>query len=135
MEKNRSPKKRGVGPGIAALITGVIALIFFLSFVNVPLAITAIVLGAIGIAQYEKKLASIAGMICGVLSLVMMIGGYYLMFSNENLARAAMSMYTEEGIRDYYELLEEYGVGVDPALEEMLEESGMDEFPGESEEL
>ena len=133
MEKNISTKKRGAGPGIAAFIIGAIALVFFLSFVNVPLAITAIVLGAIGIAQYEKRLAAIAGVICGVLSLVMMVGGYYLMFSNENLTQAAMSLYTEEGMRDYYELLEEYGVTMDPALEDMLEEPGLEELPGETE--
>ena len=100
-------KKPGSGPGVASLIMGMVALVLFLMFINIPLSIVAIVLGIIGIATYEKKACAIAGIACAVVSLVLFFGSWAVMFSNDNLISVAEDMYLGDGMQEYYKMMEE----------------------------
>lgn len=104
---NEKQKKPGSGPGVASLIMGMIALVLFLMFINIPLAILSIVLGVIGIAGYERKGAAIVGMACAVLSLVLFIGSWAIMFGNDHLLSVAEDLYLGDGMQEYYEMMEE----------------------------
>ena len=118
--KMNTEKKPGSGPGRASLIMGGISLVLFLMFINIPLAIIAIVLAVVGITGYEKKAASYAGLVCAVLSIVMCIGSYVVMFGNDNLLKVYEDMYSRDGMQKYYQILEDNGVTVDPQLMEEL---------------
>ena len=116
----KKKKKPGSGPGRASLIMGGISLVLFLMFVNIPLAVLAIILAVIGITSYEKKAEAIAGLLCAVLSLVMFFGSFALMFSNDNLLKVYEDMYNGDGMQEYYRILEDNGVIMDPQMMEDL---------------
>ena len=107
-------KKIGLGFGIASLVLGIMSLLCFCTMANIITAILAIVFGIIQIVSYEKKGMAIAGIVTAALSIVLCIGCYALLFSNN----AFMDMMEEEIYQDMdeddlqyfmeqYEMLEE----------------------------
>ena len=105
-------KKLGVGFGVASLVLGIISLLCFCSGVNVILAILAIVFGVIQIVTCEKKGMAIGGIATAVISVVLLVITWGLLFSNA----AFMDMMQEEmqnnfeDDEDMQQFFEQYGV-------------------------
>lgn len=70
-----SGKGQGQGLGIASMICGIIAPISCCAsiYLAIPLSIAAIVLGIVQIVKNESKGMAIAGIVCGSVTLVLMI--------------------------------------------------------------
>jgi hypothetical protein len=63
------------GLAIASMIVGIVSLPLILCWpIGVPLGITAIVLGAIGMRQPEGRGMGIAGLVTGIVTLVLFLG-------------------------------------------------------------
>jgi hypothetical protein len=81
--------KQGNGFGVTALVLGIIALVLgfipIINFVAFVLAPLAIIFGIVGIVVGNKRGAgkgtSIAGLITGILSLVVTIGMYVIVYN------------------------------------------------------
>lgn len=105
-------KKLGVGFGVASLVLGIISLLCFCSGVNVILAILAIVFGVIQIVTCEKKGMAIGGIATAVISVVLLVITWGLLFSNA----AFMDMMQEEMQNDFeddedmQQFFEQYGI-------------------------
>lgn len=68
--QNQEPKS---GFAIASLVLGILALILFCSFINIPLAILSIVFGAIALGRRTRKGMAIAGLVTSIISIVLLI--------------------------------------------------------------
>ncbi len=102
-------RKEGRNLAIASMVCGIIALLCFLSFINVVLAILAIVFGAISLRSYSKNNMAIAGIITGILSIVLLIVSWGLIFSNSNFLKLV-----EDEVLNQMETYEgEYGYDYD----------------------
>lgn len=67
------PKKERKGFCIAAMILGIVALVFFcLWYISIPCAILAIIFGILGMKSINKGMA-IAGLVTGIIGLVIWI--------------------------------------------------------------
>ena len=76
------------GFGIASMVLGIISLLLFCSCINVPTAVISIIFAIIVLKESKEKTyrrMAIAGLITSILSVVMLIGSWTLVFSNENL--------------------------------------------------
>lgn len=78
-----SGKKISIGLGVASMVLGLISLLMFYSFINVFLSILAIVFGIIQIATCEKKWMAVVGIVTAIVSVVLMVGSYRYIFSND----------------------------------------------------
>lgn len=105
-------KKLNVGFGVASLVLGIISLLCFCSGVNVILAILAIVFGVIQILTCEKKGMAIGGIVTAVISVVLLVITWGLLFSNA----AFMDMMQEEMQNNFeddeemQQFLQQYGI-------------------------
>lgn len=63
----------GRGFGIASMVLGIIALVLFFSFVNIPLAILAIIFGIIQLMRKAPKGMAISGIVMGISSLFLLV--------------------------------------------------------------
>lgn len=63
----------GRGFGIASMVLGIIALVLFFSFVNIPLAILAIIFGIIQLTRKATKGMAISGIVMGISSLFLLV--------------------------------------------------------------
>lgn len=69
----REAPSGGCGFGIASMVLGIIALILFFSFVNIPLAILAIIFGIIQLTRKAPKGMAISGIVMGISSLFLLV--------------------------------------------------------------
>ncbi len=69
----REAPSGGRGFGIASMVLGIIALILFFSFVNIPLAILAIIFGIIQLTRKAPKGMAISGIVMGISSLFLLV--------------------------------------------------------------
>ncbi len=104
------PKKADNGLAIASLVLGIIALLLFLSFFNILLALVSIVLGGIYLSQAKGQKGSqglaIAGIITSVLSVVLCGACYGFIIANiANIYDASEDLiqYYEEYDEDYFD--------------------------------
>ncbi|HKB02470.1 MAG TPA: DUF4190 domain-containing protein [Gemmataceae bacterium] len=73
-DRPRRPSDRGAGLGIASLVVGIISIpLCICSWFDIPLAITAIILGFVSRAQGGPRGTNTAGIICGFVSLGLII--------------------------------------------------------------
>ena len=86
-------KKQGNGFGLAAMILGIISVVFFCSCINIPMAIVGIILAIVSITQYEEHTMGIIGLILCIISIVLFIGFYGLSIANDDF---------DDVIEDYY---------------------------------
>ena len=63
----------GRGFGIASMVLGIIALVLFFSFVNIPLAILATIFGIIPLMRKAPKGMAISGIVMGISSLFLLV--------------------------------------------------------------
>ena len=63
----------GRGFGIASMVLGIIALVLFFSFVNIPLAILSIIFGIIQLTRKAPKGMAISGIVMGISSLFLLV--------------------------------------------------------------
>lgn len=78
--KKEEPKKERKGFCIAAMVLGIVALVFFcVWYLSIPCAILAIIFGILGIKSIGKGMA-IAGVVTGSISLVLWIFAIIFIF-------------------------------------------------------
>lgn len=71
ISNNGSASQGGSGFGVASMVLGIIALVISCcAYISIPLAILAVILGAVGIKKNSGKGMAIAGLICGLISLI-----------------------------------------------------------------
>lgn len=104
----------GRGFGIASMVLGIIALVLFFSFVNIPLAILAIIFGIIQLTRKAPKGMAISGIVMGISSLFLLVIFWTCMFvSAARTESTDSSTYYYEGSEnddasdDYYDGLYE----------------------------
>ena len=69
----REAPSGGRGFGIASMVLGIIALVLFFSFVNIPLAILSIIFGIIQLTRKAPKGMAISGIVMGISSLFLLV--------------------------------------------------------------
>ena len=84
-QEPEAPKPR-LGTAIASMVLGIIAFVFFLFGLNIPLAILSIILGITFLAKRTKEGRgfAIAGICTAILSIVLFISSWVYIFSNIN---------------------------------------------------
>lgn len=104
----------GRGFGIASMVLGIIALVLFFSFVNIPLAILAIIFGIIQLTRKAPKGMAISGIVMSTISLFLLVIFWACMFvSDARTESTDSSTYYYEGSEnddasgDYYDGLYE----------------------------
>lgn len=102
-----SGKHTGIGYGIAALVLGLIALITFFAIGNIIPAVLAIIFGIVQLCRYEGgRGLAIGGIVTAILSLVLMVVGWALVFSNVRfihmMERELMDAIGDEGNFSFY---------------------------------
>ena len=111
------PAKKSNLPGLLSLAFGILSIIFFLMFINFFTAVIAIVLGAVQLSHHTKRAAAITGIAAAVISVVMSIAGWGIIFSNSHLSEATMEYFNSDGMDDYMrQIYELYGVDPDSML-------------------
>ena len=107
------------GFGIASMVLGIIALVLFFSFVNIPLAILSIIFGIIQLTRKAPKGMAISGIVMSTISLFLLVIFWACMFvSAARTESTDSSTYYYEGSEndaasgDYYDgLYEAYQQG------------------------
>lgn len=102
------------GFGIASMVLGIIALVLFFSFVNIPLAILSIIFGIIQLTRKAPKGMAISGIVMSTISLFLLVIFWACMFvSAARTESTDSSTYYYEGSEndaasgDYYDGLYE----------------------------
>ena len=104
----------GRGFGIASMVLGIIALVLFFSFVNIPLAILSIMFGIMQLTRKAPKGMAISGIVMSTISLFLLVIFWACMFvSDARTESTDSSTYYYEGSEnddasdDYYDGLYE----------------------------
>lgn len=76
-------KGQGTGFGIASMILGIVSILLSCTYFNIVTGIISVILGVIQIVKNEKKGMAIAGIVCSVVSviillLLILLGSYML---------------------------------------------------------
>ncbi|MCC3340600.1 DUF4190 domain-containing protein [Roseburia inulinivorans] len=102
------------GFGIASMVLGIIALVLFFSFVNIPLAILSVIFGIIQLTRKAPKGMAISGIVMSTISLFLLVIFWACMFvSDARTESTDNSTYYYEGSEnddasgDYYDGLYE----------------------------
>lgn len=110
----REVSSGGRGFGIASMVLGIIALVLFFSFVNIPLAILSIIFGIIQLTRKAPKGMAISGIVMSTISLFLLVIFWACMFvSDARTESTDSSTYYYEGSEnddasdDYYDGLYE----------------------------
>lgn len=110
----REVPSSGRGFGIASMVLGIIALVLFFSFVNIPLAILSIIFGIIQLTRKAPKGMAISGIVMSTISLFLLVIFWACMFvSDARTESTDSSTYYYEGSEnddasgDYYDGLYE----------------------------
>lgn len=104
----------GRGFGIASMVLGIISLVLFFSFVNIPLAILAIIFGIIQLTRKAPKGMAISGIVMGISSLFLLVIFWTCMFvsaarteSTDNSTYYYEGSENDDASGDYYDGLYE----------------------------
>lgn len=100
----------GRGFGIASMVLGIISLVLFFSFVNIPLAILAIIFGIIQLTRKAPKGMAISGIVMGISSLFLLVIFWTCMFvsaarteSTDNSTYYYEGSENDDASGDYYD--------------------------------
>ncbi len=122
----REVSSSGRGFGIASMVLGIIALVLFFSFVNIPLAILSIIFGIIQLTRKAPKGMAISGIVMSTISLFLLVIFWACMFvSDARTESTDSSTYYYEGSEnddasdDYYDGLYE-GISRDTKMAIMM---------------
>ena len=90
--ENGNSRPSNYGLAIASLIMGIVSLVFFLFLLNIVSAIVAIIFGIIFLINTNSgakgRGLAVAGIITSLLSIVLCIGSYVLIFQNaDNISK------------------------------------------------
>ena len=66
-------EERNQGFGIASMVLGIISLVLFFTFINLPLAILAVVFGGVQLAKGGQKGMAVAGIITGEIAIFLTV--------------------------------------------------------------
>ena len=117
-----SNKAVGTGFGIAALILGIISIVFFcscLTFVTAPLAI---IFGIVQLVRSKKgKGLAIAGLITGIISLIGCIAFWAVLTGNSALSDSILNEYGDYDFEDpesIEQFIEDYGNNFGGSIED-----------------
>lgn len=97
-------KGESIGFGIASMILGIVALIFFCTGCNILFAILAIVFGIVQLVKNKQKAFAITGIITAGLSMLLFIMLYVMM-----VISAGTSDYYDDYYDNYYDGYGYYG--------------------------
>ncbi|MBR5636867.1 MAG: DUF4190 domain-containing protein, partial [Pseudobutyrivibrio sp.] len=115
--ENKNGRPNNYGLAIASLIMGIVSLVFFLFILNIFTAVAAIIMGLLflgGTARGCKgRGMALAGVITSILSIVLCIGSYVLIFQNAD----NISNMMEDELRKSPEFNYEFNYG-DDSLED-----------------
>ena len=109
----REVSSGGRGFGIASMVLGIIALVLFFSFVNIPLAILSIIFGIIQLTRKAPKGMAISGIVMSTISLFLLVIFWACMFVSDARTESTDSSTYYEGSEnddasgDYYDGLYE----------------------------
>ena len=96
-------QRESIGFGLASMICGAAALVFFLLFINIPLAVAAIVLGIIQIVSHRKKLFAIVGIAAAAVSIILMLIGWAVIFVGFSGADSQLlEQFQQDLLQQYY---------------------------------
>ena len=105
---NNGGNSGNIGLAVASMVLGIIAILSFLFFINIFLAVIAIVLGIVHLntvkCQNSGRGMAIAGIVTGGVSILLTIGVYMLLFS---VASDIESPFPLEDY-DYYDDFDDY---------------------------
>ncbi|MDD6381175.1 MAG: DUF4190 domain-containing protein [Lachnospiraceae bacterium] len=76
------------GFGIASMVLGIISLLCFCSFLNILPAVLAIIFGAVSLSRRKGNAFAIAGIVCGIISLALLVITVILFARNLDLMNA-----------------------------------------------
>ena len=88
--------------GIAAMICGILSVVFFLLLINIPLAAAAIILGIMQLVHPGKKTFAVIGIACAVLSILLMAGGWAAIIAGTARSDPAIWQQFQQEILDNY---------------------------------
>ncbi len=89
--------------GMAAMICGILSVVFFLLFINIPLAAAAIVLGIMQLVHPGKKTFAVIGIAAAVLSILLMAGGWAaIIMGTARSDPAIWQQFQQEILENYY---------------------------------
>ena len=94
-------EEKSNGFGIASLVCGSLAVVFFLLLINIPLAALAVVFGLLQLFSHKKKLFAILGMAAAAISLCLMLFGWAAIFYGTSSNPQFMEGFRQELIRQY----------------------------------
>lgn len=90
--------------GVISISLGIAALATFMMFINIPLAIAAILLGIMQLVGYDRKGYAILGIIFAVMSIFFMLVGWGTIFKGvSNLSQDDINRMREQ-IEERYEV-------------------------------
>ena len=95
---NDKVETRGKGLGIASLVFGVISLSLFCSIINLFASIISIILGVAQLRRGEAKGLAIAGILCSIGSVVLLIICMNLIMSNDAFVNMIINNMNNLGI-------------------------------------
>lgn len=101
--EGQARQREGVGFGLASMICGAAALVFFLLLINIPLAVAAVVFGIVQIVGHRKKAFAIVGIATATLSIILMLVGWAAIFVGFSGANPQMlEQFQQELLQQYY---------------------------------
>lgn len=108
MEGENSSRQNEDMMGFASMLCGIAALVFFLLFINIPLAVAAIVLGIMQIVGHRANIFAAAGIAFAVLSIILMFTGWAVMFVGMTRADTGiMDNFQQQIIEQYQNQLQD----------------------------
>ena len=87
--------------GVASLVCGCLAVVFFLLLINIPLVALAFIFGVLQLVSHKKKLFAVLGMSAALLSVCLMILGWTAIFYGTSSDPQFMEEFRRELIRQY----------------------------------
>lgn len=96
------------GFGIASMVLGIIALVLFFSFVNIPLAILSVIFGIVQLTRKAPKGMAISGIVMSTISLFLLVIFWAFVFvsdaqTEENGTTFPEGYYADDYYQGYYD--------------------------------
>ena len=103
------PLNDGKGQAILSMVLGLTALLLFFSFLNVPLALVAIIMGIASLVKHKTRhlLFALTGIVTAALSLIIMFYSWSMVFANTD---RVLQFYNDtQGIQEFEIDLDDIG--------------------------
>ncbi|MEE3480536.1 MAG: DUF4190 domain-containing protein [Lachnospiraceae bacterium] len=111
-------KRVGTGMAVASMALGICAVALFCSFINIPLAIAAIVLGIVYLVSYEPvdRGFAVTGIVTGIVSIVLLIASIAVIMASPLVQSFQAHPPTQE------EIIEEYNDAIEDFYGDILDD-------------